>query len=959
MVALVLSYAIVAFAVPWALGRRQRLMAVAAAALPAATAIWALANAGTVLTEEISWAADLGLVLDFRLDALSVVMLLLIGGVGAVALCYAGWYLERSQSLMIGTLIAFAGAMTGLVLADNLLVLYVFWELTTVSSFILIGTTSPEKAEDRRAATQALLMTTAFGLVMLAGFVLLGQTAGTYQISELVADPPGGAAAEAGLVLVLLGAFAKSAQMPLHSWLPAAMVAPSPVSAYLHAAAMVKAGVYLVARLSPAFADTALWQPAVVGVGMVSLILGGLIALRQDDLKSLLAYGTISQLGFLMVLLGHGTRTAALAGVALLLAHGLFKAPLFLAAGVVEHEAGTRRAAELSGMWRRLPVTAAASAAAIASMIGLPPFLGFVAKETAFETFAHDGWDLAVLVGIVAGSTLTTAYGARFLHAAFRGPGNGARSADPWGMTVPLVVPAAAGLVLGLLTGPLQELIAPYAGTLGPGGYELALWHGPGLPLALSALAITAGAVLFLLAGRSYPARRLRLPVPDGQRGYNGVVGSTVVIAHAVTRRLQVGSLPVYLGVIGGTVLVVPGVALVMAVMGNSGLDFTGYVVHGWDDPVQSVLGVVVIVCGIAAVLARRRLSAALLMAGVGYAIGGLFVAQGAPDLALTHLVVETLLLISLVLVLRRLPDRFPERRRRRSGRIATGVISLGLGAFIATFLVVAVLSRAADPVGPEYGELAEKEGTGNIVNMILVETRAMDTLGEISVVAVASMGIIGLVLTGRRTRRPPGDPDAPEHTGEAGGADERGRSWLVTSGTPAFGTAPMVPAAAAARLLGPAILVFSVYLLVAGHGRPGGGFVAGLVAAMAYVLRYLPGGRQELAAAMPVRPGVLLGGGLGLAVATGAVGWGLPNRDFLASEVLHATLPVLGEIKLSTSLFFDVGVYLLVLGLVLTILTTLGASLDEDVSEEYEIGGETTGENGTGEGGAPEGARS
>src|SRR5690606_10072075 len=407
----------------------------------------------------------------------------------------------------------------------------------------------------------------------------------------------------------------------------------------LHAAAMVKAGVYLVARLSPAFADTALWQPAVVGVGMVSLILGGLIALRQDDLKSLLAYGTISQLGFLMVLLGHGTRTAALAGVALLLAHGLFKAPLFLAAGVVEHEAGTRRAAELSGMWRRLPVTAAASAAAIASMIGLPPFLGFVAKETAFETFAHDGWDLAVLVGIVAGSTLTTAYGARFLHAAFRGPGNGARSADPWGMTVPLVVPAAAGLVLGLLTGPLQELIAPYAGTLGPGGYELALWHGPGLPLALSALAITAGAVLFLLAGRSYPARRLRLPVPDGQRGYNGVVGSTVVIAHAVTRRLQVGSLPVYLGVIGGTGLLVPGVALVMAVMGNSGLDFTGYVVHGWDDPVQSVLGVVVIVCGIAAVLARRRLSAALLMAGVGYAIGGLFVAQGAPDLALTHLV--------------------------------------------------------------------------------------------------------------------------------------------------------------------------------------------------------------------------------------------------------------------------------------------------------------------------------
>ncbi|MGP4025386.1 hydrogen gas-evolving membrane-bound hydrogenase subunit E [Actinomadura sp. 3N407] len=962
MVTLVLAYAVVAVAVPWALGRHRRATACAAAVLPAATAVWAATRAGRDdLTEKVAWAADLGLALDFRLDALSVVMLLLVGGVGAVALCYAGWYFEGPERLVIGTLVAFAGAMTGLVLADNLLVLYVFWELTTLSSFILIGTTRPDRAEDRRAAAQALLMTTAFGLVMLAGFVVLGQTAGTYRISALLADPPGGAAAEAGLVMVLLGAFAKSAQMPLHAWLPAAMVAPTPVSAYLHAAAMVKAGVYLVARLSPAFADTGLWRPAVIGVGLVSLLAGGAIALRQDDLKALLAYGTVSQLGFLMVLLGDGTRTAALAGTALLLAHGLFKAPLFLAAGVVEHEAGTRRAGELSGMGRRLPVTAIAATAATVSMIGLPPFLGFVAKEAAIKAFAHGGLDAVVLAGVVAGAALTTAYGARFLHGAFAGGGGGARAADPWGMVVPVAVPAAAGFAMGFFSGPVQAMVAPYADTLGRGtGYELALWHGLGLPLALSALAVAGGLGLFLLFGRSYPARPLRWPVPDGQRGYNGVARAILAGAHAVTKRAQVGSLPVYLGVIGTAVLVVPGAALTVGMIRGTSPDPAADALRGWDNPVQPVLGVVVIVCALAALRARRRLSAALLLSGVGYAIGGLFVTYGGPDLALTHLVVETLSLITLVLVLRRLPERFPPRRRKRPARFATGLISLCLGGFVATFLVVATLSRGTRPVGHGYAELAAEEGTDNVVNMILVETRALDTLGEITVVGVASMGVIGLVLSGRRAPHPSG--------GEADAGEQGRRRWLATSGRPALGGAPMVPAAAAARLLAPAILVFSIYLLIAGHGRPGGGFVGGLVAAMAYVLRYLPGGRRELATALPVRPGVLLGGGLGLAVATGAAGWtfgGFADGDFLKSEILHAALPVVGDVKVPTSLFFDVGVYLLVLGLVLTILSTLGASLDRSALEESALAEESdteegdTEEGGADEGGAAEGARS
>lgn len=936
---LVAAYAVAAVAVPWALGRNGRAMACAAAVLPAVTAGWAVSRAGDGdVTERIGWASDLGLAIDLRLDALAIVMLVLVGGVGAVVLCYSGWYFGPGERLMTGTLVAFAGAMTGLVLADNLLVLYVFWELTTVSSFILIGSARPERAEDRRAATEALLMTTAFGLVMLAGFVLVGQAAGTYRISAMLADPPGGAAAEAGVVLVLLGAFAKSAQVPLHAWLPAAMVAPTPVSAYLHAAAMVKAGVYLVARLAPAFADTGVWRPMVVVAGLVSLVVGGLVALRQDDLKRLLAYGTVSQLGLLMVLLGNGTPMAALAGTALLLAHGVFKAPLFMAVGVVEHETGTRRADCLSGAGRRLPVLAAAGAAAIASMIGLPPFLGFVAKEAAIKAFAHGGLDAVVLGGVVAGSALTVAYGLRFLHGAFGGPpspSGGGRQRESWGLVGPVAVLAVAGFVLGVFPRPVQKLVEPYAGTLGlKSDYELALWHGLGLALGLTALAIGAGVGLYYAFGRSFPARGVRWRVLDAQRAYDAVIEAALAGAHAVTRRVQIGSLPVYLGVIAVMVLVLPGTALAAGLIGGRGPSEPVSTLRAWDDPVQPVLAVVVAGCALAALRARTRLSAALLLAGVGYGTGGLFVMQGAPDLALTLLVVETLSLIMLVLVLRRLPERFPPRRRTTPGRVATGAISVCLGGFVAVFLVVAALSRGSEPVGPRYAGPAEEEGAKNVVNLILVELRALDTLGEIVVLAVTAMGVAGLVMGrpgGWRLFRP-----APaERDTEAGGV-VRSR-WLATPGRPPLGGSSVV-LEAAARLLGPTILVFSIYLLIAGHGRPGGGFVGGLVAGMAFVLRYLPGGRRELATALPVRPSVLLGGGLGLAVATGAAGW-TSGGEFLRGEVLHVSAPVVGDFDVPTSLFFDLGVYLLVLGLVLTILTTLGASLENDPGDTDDAG--------------------
>ena len=497
MLALVAAHLVLAGLLPLVSARSRRAAFWVAALLPAATLVWALANAGRALDGGLSattaWAPELGLELAFRLDALALTMIVLVSGIGAVILVYCTGYFGRRSpeaTRSAALLLAFAGAMLGLVLADDLLTLYVFWELTSIASFLLVGQGGERRAE-WRAAVQALLVTVCGGLAMLLGFVLLGEAAGTYRISEILADPPRGGMVTAALPLILLGAFTKSAQLPFHPWLPAAMVAPTPVSAYLHAASMVKAGVYLVARLAPGFADLAVWWVPVVVVGLATMAVGGWRALAATDLKQLLAFGTVSQLGFLMVLFGSGSGIAALAGETMLLAHGLFKAPLFLVVGSVEHATGSRDVRTLSGVGRALPGTAVAATLAAASMAGLPPLLGFVGKEAAFEAFLVQGgargW--AVAAGLVAGSVLTVAYSARFLWGAFaRKPGReptAVRHPPSWALTVPAWVCAAGGLALGLVPPLVDGLAASYAGAYPDlGGYHLALWHGAGAAAA-------------------------------------------------------------------------------------------------------------------------------------------------------------------------------------------------------------------------------------------------------------------------------------------------------------------------------------------------------------------------------------------------------------------------------------------------------------------------------------------
>lgn len=933
MLFLLAAHAGVAAAIPWWQRRLGRAVWIVAALVPLAAVVWAGTRAARVLDggeygETLSWAASLGLTVDLRLDALSLLMLWIVAGVGALVLLYCRYYVERDAGRQAALLLAFAGAMAGLVLADNLFVLYVFWELTTIASFLLIAGRG-EAAEERRAARQALLVTAAGGLVMLLGFVVLGQAAGTYRISAIVADPPGGGAVSAAVVLVLVGAFAKSAQMPLHGWLPAAMVAPTPVSAYLHAAAMVKAGVYLVARLAPALAEVEPWRPMVLAVGLTSLVLAAWRALRATDLKLLLAYGTISELGLLIALLGAGTRTAALAGAVMLLAHAAFKSALFLTVGIVDHQTGTRDIRELSGLWRRMPVLCAVAVLVAASMAGLPPLVGYLGKEAYFEAFLHgtqlDGHaQLTVVLWI--GSALTVAYAARFLQGAFGGrPGEAAsRGERPEpGFVAPVAVLAVAGLALGVGYAATAAVATAYADSYPPGPhgpYELSLWHGFTAVLGLSALSLALGGLLHL-GRRSLPATRR---VPDVQGAYDRTVAAVDRLALAVTRRTQVGSLPLYLTVLLATVVAVPGAALAAAAPSLGS-------VQAWWSPAEPLLAVVVLTAAGAVVATRHRLTGILLAGAVGYGVAGVFVVRGAPDLALTQFLVETMTLVVVVLVLRRMPARFSPGRTMLRVRLVRAVAAGAVGILVTCFALVTSAARTAPAVSAGYADRMAEAGADNIVNAILVDFRALDTLGEISVLLVAAVGVVSLIRIGGRggARAPDSEDGGPGGLFPTAHWDEPEQTWLPGAGERPGGERSVL-LEVATRLLFPSILVLSLFLLFSGHYRPGGGFAGGLVAGQAFVLRYLVGGRADLGAAIRAPAAAVAGSGLLLAAAVGLFPLLLGGAP-LQSAVVTLHPPVLGTVKFATSLFFDIGVYLLVVGVVLKLLSAVGVSLGQD----------------------------
>ncbi len=763
LLAIVFVPFVAAVAAAWVAPRTGRAGAWLLAAIPAGLAAWlillapaALSGAGPSIA--IPWVPQLGVYFALRLDGLSLLFALLISGVGAVIVLYSGYYLADRTRIgrFLAYIFLFMGSMLGVVLANDLVSLFVFWELTSVSSYLLIGF-NHENERARYGALKALLITAGGGLAMLLGLVLMGLAGGTLRISELLTES---AALKASpyflpmLLLILLGAFTKSAQFPFHIWLPDAMAAPSPVSAYLHSATMVKAGIYLLARLYPALGDDVAWRVIVSDVGLITMVVGAYLAFKQTDLKALLAYSTISTLGLIVGVIGLGTADAVMAAMVMILAHALYKAALFLVVGTVEHETGSRDWRRLGGLARAMPVTAAAAFVASLSLAGLPPVLGFIAKEQFFEAETHlqAGFLLTLLgplLGVVA-ATFGMAYSILLVRDVFFGPRQETPKHPheaPIGMLIGPGLLAVLSIVLAwppLLAVVDKLLYGAASASLGRplGDVHLALWHGINLPLILSGVAVTAGIILYWQR-RRYWALQRRVPESVSlNRVYDGGLAGLNRLALGVTGALQTGTLRHYLLIILSTMTALVLWALVTGERLSWLLFFDLSQVAAYELAAAALM----IVAAVAVVFVPSRLGAIAALGTVGFLMSLFYVLYSGPDLALTQLLVETLTVIILLLVFYFLP-RFFEDRSPLPNRWRDVGIAAGVGSLVTVLVILAVPIDLSPTISSFYVEnsLAKAYGA-NIVNVILVDFRGLDTLGEITVLTIAALGVTGLL---------------------------------------------------------------------------------------------------------------------------------------------------------------------------------------------------------------------
>ncbi len=871
---------------------------------------WAVQH-GEVPRFTLPWVPGAGLSLSFFIDGLGLFFAALILVIGLLVIVYARFYLDRSEPMgrFFCYLLLFQGSMLGIVLSDNVLLLAVFWELTSLSSFLLIGFWHG-RPESRAGARMALVVTGAGGLALLAGMLLLGHIAGSYELGTILQR---GDVVRASplylpmLLLVLAGAFTKSAQFPFHFWLPHAMAAPTPVSAYLHSATMVKAGIFLLARLWPVLAGTVEWFLIVSMVGLVTLLVGAWIALFKDDLKSLLAFSTVSHLGLLTMLLGFGTPMALVAAMFHVLNHATFKAALFMCAGIIDHETHTRDIRRLGGLRRMMPVTATMAILAAASMAGVPLLNGFLSKEMMLEQAAHtayagQAWLLPVLA--TAGALLSAAYSLRLILHVFFGPSRAALEPvphdPPTGMWLPvavLVLPVVLIGVMPALAMPVVQRTALAAAGGALPAFSLALWHGLTPALAMSVIAL-AGGLLLLWRHADVDRLRLAVPRPDAMRLFQAAIAGAVRAARWLLRRLDNGSLPRYLGVIVAAILVVV---------------LTGYWRAGGAAPgdrpplpvnAPMVTGWLLLVCACVLIVLRHhdRLLALIITSIVGLMVSLAFLQFSAPDLALTQISVEVVTTILLLLAINLLPRTTPQELSR-GFRIGAGSMALVGGAGVAA-LAHAVMTRGFETISGFHVEQSKPGGGGtNVVNVILVDFRGYDTFGEIIVLAIAALTIFALL-------------DTALH-GAAG------RRLARTRFGPQAGDAHPLLLVVVTRVLLPVALVAGIYILLRGHNLPGGGFIAGLVVAIAFLMQYMASGyvwaqrRARVDAHALIGAGVLIAGLTGLA----ALVFGQP---FLTSTFGHFHLPLFGEIELASAMAFDLGVFLVVVGTCLLSLATL-----------------------------------
>ena len=707
----------------------------------------------------IEWLPLLGFNFTFQVDGFAVVMALLVSLLGFGVLAFSIAYFEHDATFtrFVGLFMAFAGSMTGLVLAEDLFTMFIFWELTSVWSFLLIGLHDKSEVA-RRSAVRALLTTGAGGLCMLVGIGLLQNQFDTTSFAQLRDLAPTGTMASVAASLLLLGAFTKSAQFPFHFWLPGAMAAPTPVSAYLHSATMVKAGIVLLARTAPIFGDTGVWRWWVVLAGVITMLIGGWRALRETDAKLVLAHSTVSQLGLLTVLFGIGSPYATYAGVAHLVAHAIFKAGLFLGVGVIDHELGTRDVSKIGAARRAVPVSVVAIGACLLSMAGIIPLFGFATKEKALVALLDAEFGLVgsiALWGIVAGSVLSVAYSVRLLHALVRTPNDSASHDQHHAhheasvlmrstLAAPVVVAAVVSLGFGFAASTVGSwLVSPSSALDVKAVSKLALWPGINDALLISFVVIAIGAVI----GWKAPLESKLAQQPRGERVFDVVYDSTIAGAKRITAVIQPGSLPIYVGITLLLVSIAPISAAFVDGFGSlSGLTS--------GTALEASVSIIAIVMAIGVAVLQSRFTGAMFLGGVGYAIAALFALRGAPDLAVTQLLVETLTIVVFLLALRAM-TRITTRPVSRFPQITRMFIAATVGIAIPLLALAARDARTAPSASQDYfARSVDEAGGRNVVNVILVDFRGFDTMGEIVVLAIAALGVANLVRAAEQHRR-------------------------------------------------------------------------------------------------------------------------------------------------------------------------------------------------------------
>ncbi|SIQ99212.1 multisubunit potassium/proton antiporter, PhaA subunit /multisubunit potassium/proton antiporter, PhaB subunit [Rhizobium sp. RU20A] len=897
-------------------------------------------SGGTVLSHVVPWMPEYGLDLKLRMDGYSWLFATLITAIGMLVVAYARYYMSPNDPIprFFALFLAFMGAMLGLVLAGNLILIAVFWEMTSIVSFLLIGYWH-HSAAARDGARMALIMTGTGGLCLLVGLLIMGSIVGSYDLDVVLAS--GNVIREhplylTMLVLVLLGALTKSAQFPFHFWLPHAMAAPTPVSAFLHSATMVKAGVFLLTRFWPVLSGTPEWFWLLGLAGLATLVLGSWFAIFQQDIKGLLAYSTISHLGLIVVLLSLGSPLAAVAAIFHTANHATFKASLFMAAGIIDHETGTRDMRRLSGLFRALPYTATLAMVASAAMAGVPLLNGFISKEMFFaeaiETHQLNILDtltpyLATLAGMFA-----VTYSLRFIQSVFFGPPATDLPKDPheparW-MRAPIELLVLICLIIGIVPaytiGPFLHLaVVSVLGTQTP-EYSLSIWHGFNMPLVMSLVALVGGVVLHLILKnylKTSPEGPPLIRRLEGQRIFERVLVAVswkwarAVEAFAGTRRLQP-----QMRLLFGIAIAAVGVPLFLARFNPPDVTLRA------ADPVLAFVWLVGGGCAIAAAYQAKfhRLAALVLLGGAGLATCITFVWFSAPDLALTQFLVEIVTTVLILLGLRWLPKRFKSVNpaeenalnvRLRRLRDLVMAVFAGLGLAVLSYTVMT--TPQGQTIADEFLKRAYPEGGGtNVVNVILVDFRSFDTLGEIGVLAIVALTVFALLL---RFRPATDSLEKPEQQRiqNAFDSDHPDRDDGESATEYVFIPSVLM------RWLFPVIGLFAAWLFFRGHDMPGGGFAAGIAMSIGFILQYMAGGTRWVEERLRIHPLRWAGIGLVLATATGLASW-VFGYPFLTTYFQYLDLPYLGKIPAASALIFDLGVFSLVLGATVLILIAL-----------------------------------